>query len=169
MVPVMVLSQPDRAMTPSHIAPRTASSIESAITSRETSEVFKIGRGCGCVSIFGDHSIFEAVFFERPDPHAAPAGYGHHFDEVFLGRADWAVFLEHILRERLERILAFARENDAFAEDAVFDGIAGGGESALLGDGATGFAAVGAGGFDLTVGSHNFAIRLSHGWGRVYR
>ena len=38
MVPGIVLSQPDSAMTPSHIAPRTASSIESAITSRDTSE-----------------------------------------------------------------------------------------------------------------------------------
>src|SRR5450432_4002812 len=38
MVPGMVLSQPDSAMTASHMAPRTASSIESAITSREISE-----------------------------------------------------------------------------------------------------------------------------------
>ncbi len=34
----MVLSQPDRATTPSHSAPRTASSIESAMTSREIRE-----------------------------------------------------------------------------------------------------------------------------------
>ena len=32
------MSQPDSATTPSHIAPRTASSIESAITSRDTSD-----------------------------------------------------------------------------------------------------------------------------------
>ena len=38
IVPGMVLSQPDSATTPSHIAPRTASSIESAITSRDTSD-----------------------------------------------------------------------------------------------------------------------------------
>ena len=32
------MSQPESATTPSHNAPRTASSMESAITSRETSE-----------------------------------------------------------------------------------------------------------------------------------
>ena len=39
-VPGIVLSQPDRATTPSKRWPRATSSIESAMTSRETSEVF---------------------------------------------------------------------------------------------------------------------------------
>ena len=39
-VPGMVLSQPLSAMTPSKKCPRATSSIESAMTSRETSEVF---------------------------------------------------------------------------------------------------------------------------------
>ena len=112
------------------------------------------------------HLLCERACFQSPHAGATPAGGGHHFDEVLFGGAYGAEFREESGGEGLEGLLVFAGKDDAGAESTVFEGVAGGGEFALLSDGATGFAAVGAGGFDLTVGPHSFAILLSHegGW-----
>jgi hypothetical protein len=97
------------------------------------------------------HLGFERRLFELPDAGAAPAGYRHGVDEVLFDACDRLEFREEFGGERLEGFLGFAIEDDDFAENAVLEGVARGGKFALLGERATGFAAVGAGSFDLEV------------------
>ena len=139
--------------------------------------------------VFSDELGIHSFALDVPDALLAPTGYGHGVDERFFEGGRRTELIPERGNEIEERFGFFAAEKDMGGENAVFDGVAGGGEFALLGDRAltTGAslcfsvvgirpdrfaavwaAAVGARGFDLEIGSHSFAILLSHGSGGVY-
>ena len=108
--------------------------------------------------------IREGLPFHKPYTCAPPAGDNHHLDKIYLDWAGRAEFFKNFGDEVLEVFDVFAGQENAFTEQSVFDGVAGGGKFALLGDGPTGFAAVGARGLDLKIGSHNLRFCYRTGW-----
>jgi hypothetical protein len=96
----------------------------------------------------------ESGGFHVPEAHLAPAGYGHVFDERFLGGGFRLMLFLEGGEEFDEGFARFVFEDDGFREDSVTEAVARGGEFALRGFGAAGFSSVGTGGGDLEFGRH---------------
>jgi len=74
----------------------------------------------------------------------APAAEGHGFDEGEFVGGGGVEFGGEVCEEPEETPAGFAGEQDGLGEDAVLDGVAGAIAASCRGDGATGFAGVGA-------------------------
>src|ERR1700685_799727 len=98
--------------------------------------------------------MLHAGLFHTPDSHLPPTGDGHVFDEGGFDGGLWLKFFVKGGEKRAEAVLRFAFENDGAGKHAMSHGIAGGGEFALGGGGATGSGSVGAGGLGLTFSTH---------------
>ena len=101
--------------------------------------------------MFGDELAVHRIALDVPDALLAPAGYGYGVDERFFERGRGTEFIVEAGDEIEESLGFFTAEEDVGGKNAVFDSVAGRGEFALLCDWPTGFAAVGARGFDLKV------------------
>ncbi len=100
------------------------------------------------------HLVFHVGLFDAPDPHLAPTGDGHVFDEGDFDGCLRLKFGVQIGDERVEAFLGFAFQNDGAGEDAMERGIAGGGEFALGCDRTARLGAVSTGGLFLTFSTH---------------
>ena len=88
--------------------------------------------------------------FEAPDTELTPAADRHVFDERRLHVRSRGSYSIYIGREvGLESFLGFAFDYDGFGEESVFEGVLRGDRFAFIGDGASGFGAVGSGCFGL--------------------
>jgi hypothetical protein len=128
--------------------------------------------------VFSDELAIHGVALDVPDALLAPTGYRHGVDERFFEGGRGTELIPERGNEVEESLRFLTAEKDVGGENAVFDGVARGGEFALLTTSAalcfcvegirpdrfiaSGFAAVGARGFDLEFGAHSFAIFLSH-------
>ena len=111
------------------------------------------GGGSGEV-VVGCEGVGEHGVFGEPGTEAAPDGDDHFLKAGGLVGGLGVEFLEEAVEGVLEGSGALEGEEDAVGEVAVFEGVFAGAELALGGNGATGFAAVGAGGCFLFVGAH---------------
>jgi hypothetical protein len=111
-----------------------------------------MGRGPGRGQ--AGHFKIEAGLLESENAHVTPTGDGHGFDERGLGGGGGSELGGQGGVEVFEAIHGFAFADDGLGEDAVADAVLRGGEFAFGGEGASGFSAVGAGGFDFAKGTH---------------
>ena len=98
--------------------------------------------GSAGLVVFASHLSFHGTLLDNPEASSTPAGYRHGVDEILF---DTGLRLEFVVKasgEVDETLLVLAVDDDVCGEDAVFDGILGGGTFALLSNGATGFTAV---------------------------
>ena len=86
---------------------------------------------------------------EGPAAEDAPAAEGHGFDEGEFVGGGGVEFGGEVGQKFEETLAGFAGEEDGLGEHPVFEGVAGGIAEASGGDGAAGFAAVGAVGGEL--------------------
>jgi len=84
------------------------------------------------------------IGLEGPVAEGAPAAEGHGFDEGEFVGGGGVEFGGEVCEEPEETPAGFAGEQDGLGEDAVLDGVAGAIAASCRGDGATGFAGVGA-------------------------
>ena len=99
-----------------------------------------VGGGIGLEGLFAS----ELSGLEGPVAEGAPAAEGHGFNEGEFVGGGGVEFGGEVCEEPEETLAGFAGEQDGLGEDAVFDGVAGGIAATSRGDGATGFAGVGA-------------------------
>ena len=111
------------------------------------------GGGSGEVLVGGE-GVGEHGVFGEPGTEAAPDGDDHLVNAGGLVSGLGVELEEEAVEVCLEVGGALEGEEDAFGEVAVFEGIWAGAELAFGGNGARGFAAVGAGGCFLFVGAH---------------
>ena len=109
------------------------------------------------VGIAGDlvaNLLREAGGFEAPGAELLPARGGEFFYEDHFVFGLGIEFVDEGFDLFVEAVGGFTFDYDGFAEEAVTDCVAGGGSFALLSDRTMRFSAIGAGGFDLSFGSH---------------
>jgi len=115
----------------------------------DAGEDFGLASRGGILVVLAVHLNLEGGLFKMPGAHTAPAGDDHGVDEVRFDGIGGLESGDELLVEGVERFLAFPVKEHRLAKQAVLDGVAGGGDFALLSDWSTGFAAVRPGGFDL--------------------
>ena len=101
----------------------------------------------------GGGLLEHAGLFECPDSQEPPLGGEHALDEHEFDGGLGAKFEEEGIGEFFGVRGGLIREEQRTGEEAVFERVAGGGEFAVRGFGATGFLAIGAGCGFLGVGA----------------
>jgi|SRR5579884_884785 len=98
--------------------------------------------------------VFVGRFLERPHAADAPGAGGDRFDLEALERRGRAEFVVQFVGELEEALGRLGREDDDFAQQAVFYGVAAGAQFALGGFWAARLGAIFARGADTTFGRH---------------
>jgi len=123
------------------------------------------GALAGAGDIVLAHFRVESALFDGPEASLTPAGVGHDVDQGLLGRGGGFEFVVEGGDECLEFVVGFLVEQEGFGVEAVVDGVSGGDGLAFGGFGASGFAAVDAGGFRARKGSHGHILHDEVGAG----